>query len=77
MINKTMHGENKCWYCGYPISWDTTPKGRPGQVITYERPQCQAKEVAIGKNEDGTTKFEITCECKNCKTENKFIVDFK
>lgn len=72
MIGKSIIGTNNCYVCGNELNWEKMQDIRPGQMISFTPPEVDADAVAIGKNEDGTIKFEIICECPRCRSKNKF-----
>ena len=75
MIGKSISGTDKCHVCGNVLNWEKIQDGRPGQVIAYTPPEINADACAVGKNEDGTVRFEITCTCPRCRSKNKFYKD--
>lgn len=76
-MRKGFSGENECFVCGETISWEKVPDILPGQIAVYERPDVMADVFAVGRNEDETVKFEVSCICPKCRTKNKFYKDVK
>lgn len=77
MIGKSITGTNNCYVCGNELNWEKVQDVRHGQVIVFKQPEVTADACAIGINEDGTVKFEITCTCPRCRSKNKFYQDEK
>ena len=77
MIGKSISGTNNCYVCGNELNWEKVQDGKVGQVIAFTPPEVNADACAIGKNEDGTVKFEIICTCQKCRTKNKFYKNVK
>lgn len=77
MMEKSITGTNNCFVCGRKLNWEKIQDPIPWQVTALKKPEVTADACAIGINEDGTVKFEITCTCPKCKSKNKFCKDVK
>lgn len=73
MIGKSFSGIDECYVCGKILKWTKVADTGRGSIVVYEVPDVRANAFAIGKNDDGSIKFEVECTCLNCRTINRFI----
>ena len=73
MIGKSFSGIDECNVCGKIFKWTKVADTGRGSIVVYEVPDVRANAFAIGKNDDGSIKFEVECTCPNCRTINRFI----
>jgi hypothetical protein len=73
MIGKSFSGIDECYVCGKILKWTKVADTGRGSIVVYEVPDVRANAFAIGKNYDGSIKFEVECTCPNCRTINRFI----
>ncbi len=76
MIGKSFSGSDTCYVCGRLLNWTKPADPRKGQASVFSIPDVKAEVYAIGRNENGDTKFEIECLCPQCRTTNKFYKEF-
>ena len=73
MIGKSFSGIDECYVCGKILKSTKVADTGRGSIVVYEVPDVRANAFAIGKNDDGSIKFEVECTCPNCRTINRFI----
>lgn len=75
MVRKSFEGTNQCYVCGKILKWTKVADAGRGSVVIGIVPELEANAFAIGKNDDGSIKFEVECTCPNCRTINRFVKD--
>lgn len=75
MIGKSFSGIDECYVCGKILKWTKVADTGRGSVVIGRVPEVRANAFAIGKNDDGSIKFEVECTCPDCRTINRFVKD--
>lgn len=76
MIGESFSGTDECYVCGKTLKWTKIADAGRGSIVVYEVPAVRANAFAIGRNDDGSIKFEIECtwsELQNYKSFCKSI----
>ncbi len=79
MVGRSFRGKDHCYVCGNELNWhkpEDPESGRPASNSLSDS-VIQADMAAIGKDEDGTVRFEVVCTCPKCRTGNKFFISAK
>lgn len=79
MVGKSFRGKDHCYVCGNELNWSIPEHSeKSGAAVNSQADSdIQADMTAIGKEEDGTVRFEVLCTCPKCRTGNKFFIGAK
>lgn len=75
---KKMYKDFKCFYCGNSIRVKIEVKQPIENGYCYTTCEKVEKDI-VNANLTfiSTDKAEVTCKCKNCNNDNKFIIEVK
>lgn len=79
MTGKSFRGKDHCYVCGSEIHWHC-PAVQDAERNAAESPadtDITADMTAIGKDDDGTIRFEVICTCPECHANNKYFIGAK